>query len=64
MSFERYVEWLSRGRAHQSERRMIDALLCYRRALQEQPRGADAQFHIGEIAWHMGNPDDAVATWR
>ena len=64
MSFERYVEWLSRGRAHQAERRMIDALLCYRRALQEQPQGADAQFHIGEIAWHMGNPEDAVAAWR
>ncbi|MGE5171588.1 MAG: tetratricopeptide repeat protein, partial [Rudaea sp.] len=43
---------------------MIDAMLCYRRALREQPHGVDAQFHLGEIAWHMGHPDDAVAAWR
>ncbi|MEO9135549.1 MAG: tetratricopeptide repeat protein [Casimicrobiaceae bacterium] len=64
MTFDRYTEWLTRGRAHQAGHRMIDALLCYRRALREAPRGIDAQFHIGEIAWHMGNPADAIAAWR
>lgn len=64
MTFDRYAEWLMRGRAHQSNRRMIDALLCYRRALREAPQGIDAQFHIGEIAWHLGNHADAIAAWR
>lgn len=64
MTFDRYAQWLARGRAHQSNGRTIDALLCYRRALREAPQGIDAQFHIGEIAWHLGNPADAIAAWR
>ena len=64
MSVERYTEWLARGRTHQAGDRFIDALLCYRRALREVPRGVDAQFHIGEIAWRTGNRDDALAAWR
>jgi predicted O-linked N-acetylglucosamine transferase (SPINDLY family) len=64
MSVERYAEWLARGRTHQAGDRFIDALLCYRRALREVPRGVDAQFHIGEIAWRTGNRDDALAAWR
>ena len=64
MSLERYAEWLSRGRTHQAQGHPVDALVCYRRALHDYPGGADAQFHIGEIAWHMGHPDDAIAAWR
>src|SRR6185437_2564367 len=43
---------------------MIDALLCYQRALREVPHGIDAQFHIGQIAWRMGNQAEAMAAWR
>jgi predicted O-linked N-acetylglucosamine transferase (SPINDLY family) len=64
VSFERYSEWLLRGCAHQAQQHLVDALVCYRRALREHPHGADAQFHIGEIAWQMGHPNDAIAAWR
>jgi protein O-GlcNAc transferase len=64
VTLEPYAQWLSRGRAHQTAGRMIDALLCYRRALREAPDGADAQFHAGEIAWHLGHHGEAIAAWR
>jgi protein O-GlcNAc transferase len=64
MSLDRYTEWLSRGRTHQSAGRVIDALPCYRRALREVPAGVDARFHLGEIAWHMRDQDNAIAAWR
>jgi protein O-GlcNAc transferase len=64
MTFDRYAQWLTRGRAHQADRRIIDALLCYRRALREAPGGIDARYHIGQIAWRMGNQAEAIAAWR
>ena len=64
MTLERYSTWLAHGRAHQSEGRVIDALLCYRLALREAPEGIDARFHLGEIAWHLGNAADAIAAWE
>jgi len=64
MTLERYSTWLAHGRAHQAEGRPIDALLCYRRALREAPDGIDARFHLGEIAWHLGNAGDAIAAWE
>ena len=64
MTFDRYAQWLSRGRSHQAAGRAIDALLCYRRALREAPQGVEAQFHAGEIAWHMGDRAEAIAAWR
>src|SRR5690348_2447623 len=64
MSFDRYAQWVSRGRSHQAEGRAIDALLCYRRALRESPQGVEAQFHAGEIAWQIGNRAEAIAAWR
>lgn len=64
MTLDRYALWLGRGRTHQKEHRLIDALLCYRRALREAAPAADAQFHIGEIAWQMGNSADAMSAWR
>ncbi len=64
MTLDLYREWLARGRAHQAGGRAIDALLCYRRALREAEDGADARFHLGELAWQLGNPADAIAQWR
>jgi len=64
MTLERYADWLGRGRAHQQEGRIIDALLCYRRALHEVASGIEARFHLGEIAWQFGNAADAIAAWQ
>jgi predicted O-linked N-acetylglucosamine transferase (SPINDLY family) len=64
MTLDRYADWLARGRAHQKDGRVIDALLCYRRALQEVAAGVEARFHVGEIAWQLGNPADAIAAWE
>ena len=64
MTFERYAGWLARGRTHQAEGRAIDALLCYRRALREVASGIDARFHLGEIAWSLGNHAEAIAAWQ
>src|SRR4051794_33788500 len=64
MTLERYAGWLARGRAHQAEGRVIDAMLCYRRALREAANGIDARFYLGEIAWHLGSPAEAIAAWQ
>src|SRR6478736_6424623 len=64
MTLDRYAEWLARGRAHQTDGRLTDALLCYRRALHEVAAGVEARFHVGEIAWQFGNSADAIAAWE
>ena len=64
MTLDRYADWLARGRAHQKEGRVTDALLCYRRALHEVAAGVEARFHVGEIAWQFGNSADAIAAWK
>ena len=64
MTLARYADWLARGRSHQADGRVIDAMLCYRRALGEDPSGIDARFHLGEIAWHLGSPVEAIAAWH
>src|SRR3982751_1533724 len=64
MTLERYAGWLARGRAHQAEGRVIDAMLCYRRALRGAANGIDARFHLGEIAWHLGSQAEAIAAWQ
>ncbi len=64
MARERYREWLARGRAHQVAGRAIDAMLCYQRALRENASGAGARIRLGEIAWQLGKPSEAVEQWR
>ena len=64
MAASPYEAWLGRAREHHRAGRVIDAWLCYRRALREDARGADARYHLGEIAWHMGRPTEAVEQWR
>ncbi len=64
MAATTYEAWLGRAREHHVAGRIIDAWLCYRRALREDAQGVDARFHIAEIAWHMGRPADAIAQWR
>ena len=59
-----YAQWLAHGRRHQEAGRPIDAMICYRRALQSNPRGAEARCLLGEV-WHeLGRDDEARAEWR
>jgi predicted O-linked N-acetylglucosamine transferase (SPINDLY family) len=64
MAANGYGAWLGRAREHHAAGRIIDALLCYRRALRDEPRGVDARFHVAEIAWHTGQPAQAIEQWR
>ena len=64
MARERYDDWLARGRTHLADARPIDAIVCLRHALRIAPRGAEARFHLGEAAWHLGRRDEAIAHWR
>src|SRR2546425_5135924 len=58
------ADWVARGRHHQWQRRPIDAMLCFRRAVREGPRAFDARYHLGEVLWELGRLPDAIAVWR
>ena len=59
-----YAQWLARGRRHQDAARMIDAMICYRRALQSNARGVEARSLLGEVLHELGRHDEARAEWR
>ena len=59
-----YDRWMARGRAHGSEGRPLDALLCYRRAAQADGTTADVHDRLGEVLWRLGRTQDAAAAWR
>jgi protein O-GlcNAc transferase len=59
-----YAEWMQRGIAHREARRPIDAVLCFRRAIQAEPRAGEARFRLGEMLWRLGLADEALHVWR
>ncbi|MEJ7668533.1 MAG: tetratricopeptide repeat protein [Casimicrobiaceae bacterium] len=59
-----YADWMARGRTHQWEGRPADAISCFRRAAREAPYAADPRFHLGEVLWQLGLPDEAIGAWR
>jgi len=59
-----YGQWLSRGREHHQAGRLIDALLCYRRALGANAYAVQARYRLGEILRELGRDDEARAVWR
>ena len=59
-----YGEWLARGQAHQQAGRLIDAMVCYRRALKANRHAVQAHFHLGEVLHTLGSDDEARAAWR
>jgi len=59
-----YAQSLQRGRKHQEAGRLVDALICYRRALRSNPRGEDARCLLGEVLHELGRHEDARAEWR
>ncbi len=64
MSVQDAVEWVARGREHQQHGRIVDALLCYRRAARSEGSGAEASLYMGEAYWQLGMVGEAVAAWR
>ena len=64
MTAEASAEWLARGRNHQSQQRPVDAMLCYRRAVHEDPSDPKARLRLGEVLWQLGRQTDAIAAWR
>jgi protein O-GlcNAc transferase len=59
-----YADWLQRGLAHMKAGRGIDAVLCFRRAIQANAKGAEARFRLGEVLWQLGLADEAIQSWR
>ena len=59
-----YSQWLQRGRRHQEAGRLVDAMICYRRALRSNARGEDARCLLGEVLHELGRHDEARAEWR
>ena len=61
---EDYGQWLARGWAHQQAGRPIDAMVCYRRALESNRHAVQAQYRLGEVLSTLGRQDEARAAWR
>jgi predicted O-linked N-acetylglucosamine transferase (SPINDLY family) len=55
---------MDRGRRHQRDGRLVDAMLCFRRAAREAPHAMEPRFHLGEVLWRLGRLADAIASWR
>ena len=63
MTQEADAKWLTRGREHQRAGRLIDALVCYRRALSSNEHAMQAQFRLGEVLRDLGQHQEARAVW-
>jgi protein O-GlcNAc transferase len=59
-----YGRWLARGRVHQEAGRPIDAMVCYRRALNSNTYAVQARYRLGEVLRELGRDDEAQAAWR
>ena len=59
-----YGQWLARGWEHQQAGRPIDAMICYRRALNSNAYAVQARYRLGEVLRELGRDDEAHATWR
>ena len=59
-----YAQWLARGRKHHQAGLPIDAMICYRRALQSNAHGVEARCLLGELLHELGRQDEARAEWR
>jgi predicted O-linked N-acetylglucosamine transferase (SPINDLY family) len=52
------------GNLHRLQRRPADAIAAYRRALQREPRLAQAHGNLGTVLSEIGDADGAVAAFR
>jgi tetratricopeptide (TPR) repeat protein len=60
---EDYAKWLARGREHQRAGRPIDAMVCYRRALNSNKYAVQARYRLGEVLRALGRHEEARAAW-
>ena len=59
-----YGQWLARGWEHQKAGRPIDAMVCYRRALNSNAYAVQARYRLGEVLRELGRDDEAREAWR
>jgi len=59
-----YGQWLARGWEHQQAGRPIDAMICYRRALNSNAYAVQARYRLGEVLRELGRDDEARDAWR
>src|SRR5258707_5388390 len=59
-----YRQWIAHGLAHQRAGRPIDAMVCYRRALDANVNAVAAWYRLGEVLRELGCDDEARAAWR
>jgi len=59
-----YGQWLARGWEHQQAGRPIDAMVCYRRALNSNAYAVQARYRLGEVLRDLGRDDEAREAWR
>lgn len=59
-----YERWVDRGRAHQKAGRLVDAMICYRRALNSNAYAVEARYELGEVLRDLGLHDQARVAWR
>jgi protein O-GlcNAc transferase len=59
-----YERWVDRGRVHQKAGRLVDAMICYRRALNSNAYAVEARYELGEVLRDLGLHDQARVAWR
>ena len=64
MTQEDYARWFNRGREHQQAGHLVEAMLCYRRALNANARSLRAHFRLGQVLRDLGNAQEARALWQ
>lgn len=58
------VDWVGRGRVHQQQGRLVDAMLCFQRAVKALPRAAEPRLHLGEVLQQLGRVGEALRVWQ
>ena len=59
-----YAKWLARGHEHEQAGRPIDAMVCYRRAINSNKHSVEAQYRLGQLLRGLGRHKEARAAWR
>ncbi|TMG92012.1 MAG: tetratricopeptide repeat protein, partial [Betaproteobacteria bacterium] len=58
-----YAKWLTRGREHEQVGRPIDAMVCYRRAINSNEHSVEARYRLGQLLRSLGRHGEARAAW-
>ncbi|HTR58099.1 MAG TPA: tetratricopeptide repeat protein [Casimicrobiaceae bacterium] len=58
-----YAKWLARGHEYERAGRPIDAMVCYRRAINSNQHSVEAQYRLGQLLRGLGRHKEAHAAW-